>query len=405
MSNNSKTSSFRYLELVLGTAILLVLGSLYAWSTYRGTLVEEFNWSVSSAQLTFSISMMAFCLGGLFSGIVSKKTGPRPMLILSAVLMFAGLIMASRISSLAGLYISYGILYGFGVGIGYNAVMGTIVKWFPDKTGLCSGILLMGFGISSLVVGRVGAGMINSIGWRSTFSYFGIVFGIIVLAAAFFVRLPQAEETAGLQVGASKKTEPFEEKDYRGMLKSPNFWLYFIWTIVLSSAGLVIVGNSAPFANTITGSLETAATIAGIISICNGLGRVFFGALFDKAGYRLTMLIVAVLFIFSTIILILANHTGSMVILITAYVLVGLAYSGVTPTNSAFVAKFFGNANYPLNLSIVNLCLLIASYLPQVATMLLDRTGSYDGAFYYMIVLAVIALVLTFLIRAPKQEQ
>ncbi len=114
MSNKSNTSSFRYLELVLGTAILLVLGSLYAWSTYRGTLVEEFNWSVSSAQLTFSISMMAFCLGGLFSGIVSKKTGPRPMLILSAVLMFAGLIVASRISSLAGLYIAYGILYGSG---------------------------------------------------------------------------------------------------------------------------------------------------------------------------------------------------------------------------------------------------------------------------------------------------
>ena len=404
MENNAKTSSFRYLELVLGTAILLVLGSLYAWSTYRGTLVEEFNWSVSSAQLTFSISMMTFCLGGLFSGIVSKKTGPRPMLIISAVLMFAGLMMASKISSLTGLYVSYGVLYGFGVGVGYNGVMGTIVKWFPDKTGLCSGILLMGFGISSLIVGRVGAGMLNSIGWRSTFTYFGIVFGIIVLIIAFFVRPPKPEETAGLQV-VSKKSEPFSEQDYKGMLRSASFWLYFIWTIVLSAAGLVIVGNSAPFANTITGSLETAATVAGIISVCNGVGRVIFGGMFDKAGYRKTMLTVVILFVISTVILILANHSGSFAVLLVAYILVGLAYGGVTPTNSAFVAKFFGNKNYPLNLSIVNLCLLVASYLPQVATILLDRTGNYDGAFYYMIVLAVIALVLTFLIRAPKQEQ
>lgn len=404
MSNNSNTSSFRYLELVLGTALLLVLGSLYAWSTYRGTLVDEFSWTVSSAQLTFSISMMTFCLGGLFSGIVSKKTGPRPMLVLSAVLMFAGLVMASKISSLMGLYVAYGVLYGFGVGIGYNAVMGTIVKWFPDKTGLCSGILLMGFGISSLIVGRVGAGLINSIGWRSTFMYFGLVFGIIVLVLAFFVRPPKAEETAGLQV-TSKKSEPFAEQDYKGMLKASNFWLFFIWAIALSAAGLVIVGNSAPFANTITGSLETAATVAGVISVCNGIGRVILGGMFDKAGYRLTMITVCGLFILATVVLIIANHSGNFGILLVSYVLVGLAYGGVTPTNSAFVAKFFGNANYPLNLSIVNLNLLIASYLPQVATMLLDRTGNYDGAFYYMIVLAVVALVVTFLIRAPKQEQ
>lgn len=326
------------------------------------------------------------------------------MLLISAVFMFAGLLAASRIHSLGGLYAAYGILYGFGVGVGYNAVMGTIVKWFPDKTGLCSGILLMGFGISSLIVGRVGAGLINGIGWRSTFTYFGIVFGIIVLAAAFFVRPPKPEETSGLQV-ASKKSEPFSEQDYKGMLRSSSFWFYFIWTILLSAAGLVIVGNSAPFANTITGSLETAATVAGIISVCNGIGRVILGGMFDKAGYRMTMLTVTVLFILSTIILIMANHTGNFAVLVVSYILVGLAYGGVTPTNSAFVAKFFGNTNYPLNLSIVNLCLLVASYLPQVATMLLDRSHNYDGAFYYMIVLAVVALILTFLIRVPEKEK
>ena len=72
--NRSKTSSFRWAELIVGTIILLVLGSLYAWSTYRGTLVDEFGWSISSAQLTFSISMMAFCLGSLVSGIIIAKT-------------------------------------------------------------------------------------------------------------------------------------------------------------------------------------------------------------------------------------------------------------------------------------------------------------------------------------------
>ena len=89
------------------------------------------------------------------------------------------------ISSLPALYLAYGVLYGFGVGLGYNAIMGTIVKWFPDKTGLASGILLMGFGISSLIVGKVGARLIGEIGWRDTFMYFGIAFGIIVLVLSF----------------------------------------------------------------------------------------------------------------------------------------------------------------------------------------------------------------------------
>lgn len=402
--NRSKTSSFRWAELIVGTIILLVLGSLYAWSTYRGTLVDEFGWSISSAQLTFSISMMAFCLGSLISGIIIAKTGPKIPAVASAVLMFAGLFLSSMISSLPALYISYGVLYGLGVGLGYNAVMGTVVKWFPDKTGLASGILLMGFGISSLIVGKVGAGFIVDIGWRDTFLYFGVAFGIIVLVLSFFLKNPKSSDLEGIQTAGSEKSQPFAEMNFKGMLATKNFWFFFIWVIVLSAAGLCIVGNSATFADTICNDLETAATIAGIISVCNGIGRVIFGTLFDAKGYRMTMASVVILFVVATAILLAASFTGSFAVLILSYVLVGFAYGGVTPTNSAFVAKFYGKANYALNFSIINLNLLIASYLPQVASMLLDRTGSYNSTFYYMLVLAAIALVMVFLIRTPQKR-
>ena len=98
--HKSKGSSFRWVELAVGTIILLVLGSLYAWSTYRGTLVDEFGWIISSAQFTFSVSMMTFCLGGLVSGMISGKTGPKVPAVASAVLMFAGLFLSSMISSI-----------------------------------------------------------------------------------------------------------------------------------------------------------------------------------------------------------------------------------------------------------------------------------------------------------------
>ena len=242
-------------------------------------------------------------------------------------------------------------------------------------------------------------------GWRDTFMYFGIVFGIIVLVIAFFIKPPAAKELEGLQTAVKAKTAPFAELDFKGMLRSSNFWFFFIWVTALSAGGLVIVGNSAPFANTITGDLETAATVAGIISICNGFGRIFFGTLFDAKGYRVSMLTVIAAYIIAVAALIGASMTGSFAILVVSYVLAGFAYGGVTPTNSAFTAKFFGGQNYALNLSIINLNLLIASYLPQIASRLIDASGSYNGAFYYVIALAVIALAATLFVRAPKNEQ
>ena len=138
--------------------------------------------------------------------------------------------------------------------------------------------------------------------------------------------------------------------------------------------------------------------------MCNGIGRVLFGTLFDAKGYRVTMLAVVVLFLMATAILLAASLTGSFAVLVLSYVLVGFAYGGVTPTNSAFIAKFYGKQNYALNFSIINLNLLIASYLPQVASRLQDMSGNYNGTFYYMIGLSAVAFVMALLVRTPKES-
>ena len=233
---------------------------------------------------------------------------------------------------------------------------------------------------------------------------FGLVFGIIVLVLSFLVRLPKEEEIRGIDSGGKKVAESYSESSAGQMIRSKKFWLFFLWAISLSSAGLVIVGNSTPFADSILNNLELAAVIAGIISVCNGLGRILFGSLFDIKGYKVTMLSVITLFILATIVLLSANATGKYAILVIAYIAVGFAYGGVTPTISAFAAKFFGQKNYAMNLSVINLNLLISSYLPQVATILLDKTGEYNGMFYYMIILAVVGLVMALLIRKPEKN-
>lgn len=394
--------SSRWALLVLGVILLLFLGLIYGWSIFRSPLQSEFGWTDSQASLTFSISMMTFCLGGLVGGIINKgKNGFRINLIAAAILLAIGFFAASNIQSLMGIYLSYGVCCGFGVGLGYNTAISTIVKWFPDKQGLISGITLMGFGFGSMILGTVAGAMIQSMGWRVTFRIFAVAFAIVMVVGALLLRNAGAEFVAYLSQGSSKAVTPaVEEVGAAVMLRRRNFWIYFVWAIILSAAGLAIINSSAPYAQLFVGeNLTLAASIAGIVSIANGVGRVIFGGMFDKIGYRLTMLIDCVVFVVASLVLMASFATKSMPVLVIAFILIGLAYGGVTPTNSAFIAYFFGRENYAVNFPIVNLNLIFASFLgPMVGN------GGYMMTFGAIIVFAIAGAVLVFLLKKPEQN-
>ena len=396
-----KLKKIRWMYLALGVVLLLFLGLIYAWSVFRAPLAEEFGWSPSQLSVTFSISMMMFCIGGFFSGIITAKKGYRLTMVLCAVSLAAGFIFASRISTLMGIYMTYGLLCGLGVGLGYNVVISTVVKWFPDRQGFVSGVSLMGFGFGGMLLGTAGAKMIAAMGWRTTFLIFGIAFGIIVIVCMLLMRTAPQEFVDSMLTG-SKKAEPsVEELEPVQMLKRRNFWVYFVWAIVLSAAGLAIINDAAPFVQTIIGDdLTRAAAIAGIISIFNGVGRVLVGLIYDRFNYRVTMILTDLLFLLSAAALIGCFKSGSYVLLIIAFALIGTSYGFVPPTNSAFIAYFFGRKNYGINFSLINMNLIIASYLGPLC-----GGGDYMRSFYFIIGFAVIGFVLTLLIKKPQASQ
>lgn len=386
----------RWGYLVLGVVLLLFLGLIYAWSVFRAPLEAEFGWSKAETSVTFSISMMMFCLGGLVSGIVTGRRGPRFTLSCCAACLLVGFAAASRISTLPGIYVTYGGFCGFGVGLGYNATISTTMKWFPDKQGLVSGITLMGFGFGGMLLGTLGASLITALGWRTTFLIFAVVFAVIMLAGALVLRTADDAFVEAVAAGGKKK-EAVEEVPWQDMLRRRNFWLCFLWAIILSAAGLAIINESTTYAASfVDGDLTRAAAIAGVVSIANGAGRVISGQLFDTAGYRTTMLSISVLYAASTAALVASLKTGSLPVLAAAFLLVGLAYGGVPPTNSAFVAYFFGRKHYALNFSIINMNLIAASYLGPLC-----GGGSYMGIFMAILVFALVGAVLTLLVKKP----
>ena len=261
----------RWLYAVVGTIILLFAGLVYAWSVLSSPIAAEFSqWNQSQLSLTFTLVMTFFCVGGLVAGLVARKLNPKFNVWISGVLFLIGFVVSSFTQNLMTLYLGFGVCCGFASGFVYNAVMSTVSRWFPDQQGLISGILLMGFGIGSFLIGKVYQAAIPADidGWRIGFRVIGIVIFVIFAICAFFVVKPGADYQLPAAKQKKKVGKVLGEYTTSQMLKTPTFWLYFVWAILLSAAGLSLISQASGVAREVgTGvSAGTIATVVGLIS-------------------------------------------------------------------------------------------------------------------------------------------
>ena len=401
----------RWVYAIVGVIVLLFAGLVYAWSVLSTPIAAEFaDWSKAQLSMTFTIVMIMFCIGSLLCGLLSGKLSAKMSVRIGAVLFLLGFFLASRTQSLAMLYIGFGVLCGLSSGLCYNAVMSTMVRWFPDRPGLISGVLLMGFGGGSFIIGKLYQAWTPAEigGWRTSFLVMGIIIFVVLAICSFFFVAPGADFVApaakngkAAVKAAGKEYKPLE------MVKKPSFWLYYVWAIALSAAGLALISQASGVVWEASAS-QTAgavATIVGLISICNALGRVLFGGMYDKYGRSLSMQLVNILFIVTSGVLILALTAKSVVVVIIGFILGGLAYSGITPTNSAFCRSYFGPANYPVNFSLINSNLIFASFGSTISGALFDASGSYNATFFLIIGLAVVGILCSLAISALDKRE
>ena len=191
-----KNINIRWLYLALGVVSMLFAGIIYGWSILKAPFAGI--WDPSQLALNFTITMTCFCLGGFIGAKLSKRFGIPVSIIAAGVLSAAGFILASLVdgSNILMLYGSYGVLAGLGIGIAYNAVISTVNAWFPDKKGLCSGALMMGFGASSLVIGNLMSGFMDSMGWQKAYVMLGIALGVVLVITPDLWRIGLTGERA-----------------------------------------------------------------------------------------------------------------------------------------------------------------------------------------------------------------
>ncbi|MBQ1489834.1 MAG: OFA family MFS transporter [Eubacterium sp.] len=397
----------RWVYAIVGIITLLFIGLIYAWTVLQAPIAAQYpGWSKGAISLTFTLVMIFFCLGGFAGGLLAKKAPARTLLWISAVCLLAGFFLSSRAHSLPVLYLGFGVLSGFGSGLAYNAVLSTVGKWFPDKQGLISGLLLMGFGMSSFLMGKVYTAFAPSDGsdaWRSAFAVLGIAIFVVVVIASFFIVKPDESWQAPASDSRKKPQESYSELTPKEMLKTSSFWMFWIWAILLSAAGMIVMSQGTPIVLEACPGTEMSdvATIVGLISIFNGIGRIIFGMLFDVLGRFKEMLLGGIVFAAAIILVMMALQQHSMPLLALSFIVTGLGYGCITPTNSAFTSLFFGMKNYPVNYSLINMNLLVASFGSTIAGLIYDSTGSYHLVLIVTLVMIAAGTILSCLIRRP----
>jgi len=407
MNKNKSNLSVRWFYLAVGTAAMLFAGILYAWSILKSPLAAEFGWKASELALNFTIAMSFFCIGGLLGARLSKQFGHKLALAAAGVLSALGfsLTAALRSPSVGLLYVTYGMMAGLGIGIAYNVVIGTVSAWFPDKKGLCSGCLMMGFGASALILGNAANALFaSSVGWRSTYVLLGVILCAVLLLSGLLLKKPDPNAVFPRTKSAKASgAEAFERQDYTSvqMIRRPSFWMAFVCISFLAAVGSSVISFAKDLALSVGSAESLAVSLVGVLSVCNGLGRIATGAVFDAIGRRKTMLLANGLTILAAAITLLAVSIGSLPLCIAGLCLTGVSYGACPTITSAFTSSFFGMKHFSSNMALMTFTSMAGSLIAAVSSTVLEATGGYTAAFIMLLALTVVSLGLNCFIRKP----
>jgi len=376
----------RTVILLAGVCSLLYSGLIYAWSIFVAPLENEFGWTRAETSTAYTVSLSCFCIGILLSGMLARRFKPRRISVIASILIVLGFTCVSRATMLLHLYIFYGVLCGLGVGVNYNVWLTTVVKWFPERSGFASGVLLMGFGCGGLVLGAaVSALLYSPVGWRNTFLILAGAVLVVTACTLPFLSQPNTEsQTITDDTDVSLNTSK--------MLRQPAFWLFTLWKIVVVGIGQCLIGQAAPLVADVGGTVALATLVVGAISIANGIARVLFGLFFDRFGRYATMWILTIGNGALAIVLLFSYQNRLSVPLCVSLCLAGLLYGGSALISSAFINNVFGLKYFSSNMGVNSLTTIPATvFASTLISVIKTQTGNYTAFFPVMLVICVLA--------------
>lgn len=399
----------RWLIALAGIVMQICLGTVYGWSVFTKPLMAAHNWSNSDVTLTFTIAIGCLAISSALGGYILDTKGARIVATIGGLLFGIGTLITGygdQIGSLTVIYLGYGLVCGLGLGFGYITPIATLVKWFPDKRGLITGLAVMGFGLGSLMLTTLSPGMIASMGTAMTFYIFGGIFLVAVTAAAqLMIEPPQGYVPAGW-------TPMVGSKVAAGMTLGEAIcskYFYLLWAMLFLNitAGIALISQASPMAQELMPTTmnavekaQQAGVILGIFAIVNGVGRLFWASASDKIGRRTVFYILfgtqAVAFYFLSSIKDMMLFT-----LVCSYIYA--CYGGGFATMPAYAADVFGTKYvgriYGWMLTAWGAAGIMG---PMLFARIRQSSGNYSEALVITAIGLAIALLLPLLAAPPK---
>ena len=439
MNSTPASTGNRWAIALAGVVVMLCLGTVYSWSLFTNSLVAGLGLSTQDATLAFELAIFFLGLGAVFGGRWQDRVGPRTVTIVGVVLWGIGVLLAGLGTEGLGkwwLYLTYGVIAGFGNGMAYVTPVAMVTKWFPDRRGLGSGMVVMGFGLGAFVYNQIvsrlplykfaakpaaafvaakaaaikagttfdpaqyalPAGAFHGI--MMLFAVSGIVFIVLGGLCAFAMKNPPENySVAGASVAATAATHTpsYTPGEALAMPQLYGLWLLLFLNV---TAGILIISNAVPIYAELTGATPAAAAqVYGVLAVFNGLGRFFWGWISDRLGRAMTY---TVMYLVQAVIFFLMANTGGVTAVIIYFAIVLLCYGGGFGVMPSFNADFFGTRYMGQIYGMILTAWGVGGIVgPFIAAKVRDVTGSYHGALIPVAIMLIVAAVIPFFVKKP----
>lgn len=398
----TKSSGWIITSAALG--INLLLGLLYAWSVFKKALVAEWGWNDVTASLPFTVSAAIFAFMMIFAGRAQDKFGPRIVALLGGFMFGGGLIASGFTQNPGVMVITFGVLGGIGLGLGYSATTPCAIKWFSSsKKGIISGIVVSGVGLAPVYMAPLTAYFLKLYGIQQSFIILGIIALVAISLFSLILKNPPADFVPAQSADAKKAAAPVTQSlTWAEMLRKRQFYLLWLIYLLSATAGLMLIAHMASIAGT-QAAWKAGFVLVVVLSAFNALGRVVGGFLSDKIGRKSALVFVLLLqalnmFVFA--------YYNTIPLLVIGASVAGLAYGSLFSLMPSITADFFGIKNMGVNYGLLFTGWGIAAVIgPLLGGFVVMQSGTYAMSYVVAGVLLVIGTLFTFMIKAPATEQ
>jgi MFS family permease len=425
-STNSQivATSGRWLIPVAAVAIHICIGSVYAWSTFNRPIKALFPgdpWWFSPPYTTFSTALVLLGLSAAFGGTWVERRGPRAAATAAAILFGTGLLvggfgLALRQSWLV--FLGMGVIGGMGCGLGYIAPVSTLVKWFPDRRGMATGMAIMGFGGGAFLAGYLNVYFMDRVGVAKTIIALGIAYFIIMIIGAAVIRRPPTGWKPQGWTPPVKIDRMITDRNLTRNAAVRTVQFYLLWGILFINvtAGIGILAQASPMMQDMFGKTALqAAAVVSLISIFNAGGRLFWASFSDYIGRRNTYIVFFIVQIVLFLTIPVLAGRAEWVVFEAALFIVFTMYGGGFATIPAFLADMFGAENVGAIHGVLLTAWSAAAVVgPVIITELSNRARAslapgmskihiYDRPLQVLAALLALGFVLTILVRPLRR--